>query len=98
MKKTVLIATAIAVAAFIASPASAEAVSVTGEIAKVDGAAGKVTIKQDAAKALDMPDPMTMVYRVKDPAALKLFKAGDAVKFDVDRDADGLVVTGIKKK
>ena len=45
-----------------------------------------------------MPDPMTMVYRVKDPASLKSVKAGDNVKFDIDHDSSGYVVTRIEKK
>lgn len=93
-----LAAVAFTLTSFIAAPASAESASATGQVTKVDADAGKVTIKHGAIKALDMPDPMTMVYRVKDPASLKALKPGDAVKFDVDHGSDGYVVTHIEKK
>jgi Cu(I)/Ag(I) efflux system protein CusF len=32
-----------------------------------------------------MDEPMTMVFRVQDPAMLKQIKVGDKVKFDADR-------------
>ncbi|MGT2503226.1 copper-binding protein [Bradyrhizobium guangxiense] len=93
-----LAAAAFAVAALIAAPAMAESANATGQVTKVDDEAGKVTIKHGPIKALDMPDPMTMVYRVKDPALLKSLKAGDNVKFDIDHDTSGYVVTRIEKK
>lgn len=80
------------------APVYAESASATGQLTKIDTEAGKVTIKHGPIKALDMPDPMTMVYRVKDPAALKALKTGDNVKFDVDQDTSGYVVTRIEKK
>ncbi len=43
-------------------------------------------------------DAMTMVYRVKDPAMLKAVKAGDKVRFELDHDSSGYVVTRIKEK
>ncbi len=87
-----------AVATLIAAPAVADSASATGQVTKIDDGAGKVTIKHGPIKALDMPDPMTMVYRVKDPASLKSVKAGDNVKFDIDHDSSGYVVTRIEKK
>ena len=45
-----------------------------------------------------MPDAMTMVYRVKDPAVLKAVKAGDKVRFELDHDSSGYVVTHIEKR
>jgi Cu/Ag efflux protein CusF len=51
-----------------------------GEIRKVDKGAGKVTIRHGELKNLDMP-PMTMVFRVRDPAMLDKLKEGDKVKF-----------------
>lgn len=39
-----------------------------GEVRNVDKDAGKVTIRHGAIAELDMP-PMTMVYRVKEPAS-----------------------------
>jgi Cu(I)/Ag(I) efflux system protein CusF len=69
-----------------------------GQVQKVDGAAAKVTIKHGGMKGMGMADPMTMVYRVKDPSMLKAIKAGDKVKFDLTHDSSGYVVTHIEKK
>ncbi|TAL81385.1 MAG: copper-binding protein [Beijerinckiaceae bacterium] len=92
--------TAVAAAAsFFALSATVWAASVTenGEVKKIDVAASKITIKQGPIKALDMNDPMTMVYRVKDPAMLKSVKVGDKVQFELDQDGNGYMVTKIKK-
>lgn len=66
-----------------------------GEVRKVDAAAGKVTIKHDAIKSLDMP-AMTMVFQVRDPALLAKVKAGDAVRFHAERDDGAYIVTGME--
>lgn len=76
----------------------AESATADGQLQKIDAAAGKVTIKHGPIKELDMPDAMTMVYRVKDPVMLKAVKAGDKVKFQLDHDSGGYVVTHIDKK
>ena len=76
----------------------AERATADGQLEKIDSAAGKVTIKHGPIKELDMPDAMTMVYRVKDPAVLKAVKAGDKVRFELDHDNSGYVVTHIEKK
>jgi Cu/Ag efflux protein CusF len=86
-------------ASFFSFSAAAWAASATanGEVKKVDAAAGKITIKHGPIKALDMDDPMTMVYRVKDSAMLKSVKVGDKVKFELDQDSNGYTVTKIQK-
>jgi Cu/Ag efflux protein CusF len=76
----------------------AESATADGQLQKVDSAAAKVTIKHGPIKELDMPDAMTMVYRVKDPTVLKAIKAGDKVRFELDHDSSGYVVTHIEKK
>jgi Cu/Ag efflux protein CusF len=81
-----------------ASAALADSATATGKVQKIDTTASKVTIKHGPIKALDMPDPMTMVYPVKDPAMLKAIKAGDNVTFELDHAASGYVVTRIQKK
>ncbi|MDA0226271.1 MAG: copper-binding protein [Proteobacteria bacterium] len=53
------------------------------EVRKVDTDAKKLTLKHGEIKNLDMP-PMTMVFRVKDPAMLDMVKAGDKVKVAVE--------------
>jgi len=67
-----------------------------GEIRKVDRDAGKLTIRHGEIKSLDMP-PMTMVFRVKDPAMLDAVKAGDKVKFDAQKVGGQYVVTTIEQ-
>ena len=60
-----------------------------GEVRKIDKSAAKVTIKHGQLQNLDMP-PMTMVFRVKDPAMLDQLKEGDKIKFTADR-VDGVL-------
>lgn len=74
----------------------AQAQMVNGEVKKVDEAAGKITLKHEAIKNVDM-DAMTMVFRVQDPAMLKQVKVGDKVQFEVERAAAGLTVTKLQK-
>ena len=66
-----------------------------GQIRKVDKDAGKLTIKHGPIPSMDMP-PMTMVYRVKDPAMLGQVKAGDKVKFDAVKEGGQYVVTQLQ--
>lgn len=75
--------------------ALAQSELVDGQITKVDQAAGKLTIRHGPIKKFDM-DGMTMVFRVKDPAVLKKVKAGDKVRFDVDRIDGQFTVTKIE--
>ena len=94
--KATLAAVMLAALTFVPS-ARAHSASATGQVTKVDGDAGKVTIKHGPIKAMDMPDPMTMVYRVKDPAELKALKAGDPLTTEVivtntgEREGDEVV-------
>jgi len=89
---------ALGIALFSGGAAFAESATVNGQVKKVDNASSKVTIRHDAVKAGDMSDPMTMVYRVKDPVMLKVLRAGDNVTFDYDHDTSGYVITRIEKK
>jgi Cu(I)/Ag(I) efflux system periplasmic protein CusF len=89
--------TAAFAAALTVTVASAQAASIEGEVRKIDEGAGKITLKHGAAKSLGMDEPMTMVYRVKDPAMLKQVKVGDKVKFDAENADDGYTVTKIQK-
>jgi Cu(I)/Ag(I) efflux system periplasmic protein CusF len=65
---------------------------VQGEVRKIDKAAGKITLKHGEIKNLDMP-AMTMVFQIKDPAMLDTVKAGDMVKFKVEKSGTTFVVT-----
>jgi Cu/Ag efflux protein CusF len=102
-KKTLMVAAAMFVlgapilAISQSQPAYAQATQlVDGEVTKIDEAAGKLTIKHGPIKKFDM-DGMTMVFAAQDPAMLKKVKAGDKVKFDVDRVKGQMTVTKIEK-
>ena len=69
---------------------------VKGEVTKIDEAQAKITIRHDAIKKLDM-DAMTMVFKAADPAMLKSIKAGDKIRFDVDKVNGQFTVTKIEK-
>jgi Cu(I)/Ag(I) efflux system periplasmic protein CusF len=66
-----------------------------GEVRKVDKDAGKLTIKHGPIPSMDMP-PMTMVYRVKEPAMLEQVKAGDKIRFDAQKIGGAYTVTKIE--
>jgi Cu(I)/Ag(I) efflux system periplasmic protein CusF len=69
---------------------------VDGQVTKVDQGAKKITIKHAEIKSLEMP-AMTMVFQIGDPAFITKVKAGDKVKFTVDRVNGALTITGIDK-
>src|SRR3954451_13545741 len=90
--------TALALAVGFATGAlAAQGAAISGEVKKIDEGAGKVTLKHGPAKGLGMDEPMTMVYRVKDPALLKQVKVGDKVTFDAEEAASGYTVTKMQK-
>ena len=65
-----------------------------GEVRRVDGAVGKLTLRHGPLANLDMP-AMTMVFRVKDPAWLAQLKVGDKVRFVAERVDGNLTVTAL---
>ena len=75
-----------AAALLLALPAGAGAQAATagGEVAKVDKAAGRITLKHTGIKNLDMP-PMLMTFKVRDPQMLDGLAAGDRVRFVAER-------------
>jgi len=75
--------------------AQAQQASASGEVRRVDAAAGKITIKHGAISDLDLP-AMTLVYHA-DPALLKDIKPGDKINFTARREAGNYVVTEIRK-
>ncbi|CAB3666686.1 MULTISPECIES: copper-binding protein [Achromobacter] len=87
------VATAMAVVTLATPLAFAQQADASGEVRRVDPAAGKVTIKHDEIKALDLP-AMTLVYDA-DPALLAKIKAGDKVRFTATRKDGKYVVTAI---
>ena len=101
MLVAVFLAIALAGAAFAQQQSAGEHVAhhtdalSDGEIRKVDKDAKKITIKHGPIQNLDMP-PMTMVFRVKDPALLDKAKVGDKVKFEAQKLGGALTVTRIE--
>lgn len=55
-----------------------------GEVRRVDARTQTITLKHGEIKNLDMP-PMTMAFKVQDPALLSQVKAGDKVRFTADK-------------
>jgi Cu/Ag efflux protein CusF len=92
-----LIRTATLAFALLATAATAQDATITGEVRKIDTGAGKITLKHGPAPSLGMDMGMTMVYRVKDPALLKQVKVGDKVKFEAESADGGFTVTKLQK-
>ena len=74
---------------------ASEAVMTAGEITRIDARNGKLTIRHEEIKNLDMP-PMTMVFALKNGSQASDFKPGDKVLFHAE-DKDGtLIITRIQ--
>lgn len=67
-----------------------------GEVRRVDRAQGRVTLRHGPIESLNMP-PMTMVFRVQDPAWLEGLKPGDVVRFQAERVNGVYTVTRIER-
>jgi Cu(I)/Ag(I) efflux system protein CusF len=80
-----------------ASAATAPDYLSEGEVRKVDKEAGKLTIRHGPLANLDMP-PMTMVFRVKEPAMIDQVKAGDAIRFRAEKVDGNYTVTKLQPK
>lgn len=78
-----------------AGPSAAVAEMASGEVRKVDREAGKLTIKHGPLANLNMP-PMSMAFRVKDPAWLDQVKVGDTIRFVAERIEGAFVVTRLE--
>ena len=74
---------------------AADRVLSAGRVIKVDAEGGKITIEHKLIQHHYM-EPMTMIFRVKDPAMLMGLIPGDKIRFKVERDNDGFVVTRIE--
>ncbi len=77
-----------------ASAASAD-VMTAGEITRVDARTGKLTIRHEEIKNLDMA-PMTMVFALADSAKPADFKVGDKVLFHAEDRSGALTITRIQ--
>lgn len=78
-----------------AAPAGQADVLTAGEITRVDARTGKLTIRHEEIKNLDMP-PMTMVFALSDSAQSASFKAGDKVLFHAEDKDGSLIITRIQ--
>ena len=87
---------ATALAALVSLGALAQATNAVGEVGKIDKAHGRITIKHEGVKNLDMP-PMALVFRVRDPAVLDTLAVGDKVRFAAEKIGGDYTVTAIVK-
>lgn len=83
-RKAFMAAALLAMGAALPAHATKHGTYSEAEVRKVDRAAGKVTLKHGAIPNLGMT-PMTMVFRVKDPAMLEKLEAGDRIRFRAER-------------
>ena len=97
--KTLLTITAFVTAIFFSLAANAQSTTpiatTAGEVKKIDKDAGKITLKHEDIKNLDMPG-MTMVFQVTDKAMLDKVQVGDKVKFIADKQQGKFLVTDIQ--
>jgi len=75
--------------------AAAENGMTQGEVRRVDAGQGKITIRHGEIRNLQMP-PMTMVFKVRDPAMLDGVKKGDRILFRALQENGDLVITEMR--
>ena len=91
------VALAAAASLMLAGSAHAQANVTAGEVAKLDIAGGRITLKHGEIKNLDMP-PMTMAFRVRDAKLLDGVAVGDRVRFVAERVDGQYTVTSLSKQ
>jgi Cu(I)/Ag(I) efflux system periplasmic protein CusF len=79
------------------APAATELPWTHAEVRRIDTAAGKISLRHEEIKNLDMP-PMTMVFQVRDPASLGTLAVGDQVRFTADKLLGAYTVLQIQKR
>ncbi|HLS42879.1 MAG TPA: copper-binding protein [Paenalcaligenes sp.] len=89
-----LVGVALSTSAYV-SVVQAQEATASGEVRRVDVAAGKITLKHGSIDALQLPG-MTLVYNI-DPALLEGIQPGDKVRFTAKRENEQYVVTKIQK-
>jgi Cu/Ag efflux protein CusF len=97
MNKLIRAMAAVTLATLVSATVAMAQNSISGEVKKIDEGAGKITLKHGPAKNLGMDEPMTMVYRVKDPAMLQQVKVGDKVEFEAEEASSGFTVMKMRK-
>ena len=102
LRRRVLVAIVAAATSAFAVPAlawdarlSAERVPSAGRVVNVDIDAGKITIEHKPITHYYM-EAMTMIFRVKDPTMLAALTPGNKIRFKVERDNDGFIVSQIE--
>jgi Cu/Ag efflux protein CusF len=90
MKRSLFAATGALFLMFATGQAFADVSWTRGEVKKVDLEQGKVTVKHEEIKSLDMPS-MTMVFTTTDPTMLKDLAPGQTAEFEF-ADANGRIV------
>ena len=71
-------------------------VMTAGEVTRVDPRTGKLTIRHEEIKNLDMP-AMTMVFALQDASQLKDIKPGDKLRFHVEERNGALTISKIER-
>lgn len=66
------------------------------EVRRIDKAQGKVTLRHGPIPSLEMP-PMTMVFRVAEPAMLDQLREGEKIRFDAEQRQGQYVITRIER-
>ena len=94
MKKVLLVVAALALS--MATPLWAQAPATKAEVTKIDKAGGRVTLKHEEIKNLDMP-AMTMAYRVSKPDLLDGLAVGSRIRFTAECIDGQYTVTSISK-
>jgi len=79
------------------SGSSVESDWVDGEVRRVDREQGRVTLRHEEIRALDMP-PMTMVFHASDARQIESLAAGDRVRFRVVAEGSRYRITAIEKR
>ena len=66
-----------------------------GRVVNVDAGAGTITVEHLAIGHFYM-EPMTMVFRVGDPAMLAPLTPGQKIRFEAERASGGFVISRIE--
>lgn len=85
-----------AILALALAAGSALAQLTDGEVRRVDREGKKITLKHGPIQNLDMP-AMTMAFAVKDVAMLDRVKAGDQVRFRVEKIGETYTLVAIER-
>ncbi|GGH56431.1 hypothetical protein GCM10010975_15100 [Comamonas phosphati] len=80
------------------APAAAgqEMMLTAGEVTRVDARGGKLTIRHEDIKNLDMP-AMTMVFPLADPQQASQLKPGDSIRFRAEQVNGVLTLTRVER-